>query len=323
MGAPNAPPLVGAVYLRPKLDRDDLGEYSTSDDCPRHIIRPGDPRESGKIDLETGTISFDPSMMHIPRSSESNLRLENMNINSSRNTPIYNPPNGMQESYYQGNQMVSSNPSTTSISDIVGNGPLTIEKLRQIERYKLKQQLQQRQQLKKSQASKYNKTNVLENLTEQASRANVQPIMIDFPSSYVLPISITKNIDNIHRTDYDNQLRILHDNRNRQPHDFSDVTPKKRGKGDIIWYRGPAIHAEERLLNLGSEYNQLSLNRWMNQNKRQKLEGYEYTVVEESINESEDVDDSDDEENMLPDTFPMGLRPSAAHMAYRLRAFEE
>ena len=55
-GLPNAPPLVGAVYVRPKLQRDDLGEYSTSEECPRYIIRPGDPQEEGEIDYVNGTI---------------------------------------------------------------------------------------------------------------------------------------------------------------------------------------------------------------------------------------------------------------------------
>ncbi|GMM57143.1 hypothetical protein DAKH74_037590 [Maudiozyma humilis] len=55
-GLPNAPPLVGAVYVRPRLQRDDLGEYSTSEECPRYIIRPGDPQEEGQIDYVNGTI---------------------------------------------------------------------------------------------------------------------------------------------------------------------------------------------------------------------------------------------------------------------------
>lgn len=43
IGAPNAPPLHGAVYLREIDETDDLGQYSSSRMCPKYIIRPNDP----------------------------------------------------------------------------------------------------------------------------------------------------------------------------------------------------------------------------------------------------------------------------------------
>ncbi|CEP20371.1 RSC1 [Cyberlindnera jadinii] len=43
IGAPNAPPLHGAVYLRDVDPTDDLGQYASSRNCPKYIIRPNDP----------------------------------------------------------------------------------------------------------------------------------------------------------------------------------------------------------------------------------------------------------------------------------------
>lgn len=43
IGAANAPPLHGAVYIRDIDETDDLGQYSTSRICPKYIIRPNDP----------------------------------------------------------------------------------------------------------------------------------------------------------------------------------------------------------------------------------------------------------------------------------------
>lgn len=48
IGAPNAPPLYGAVYLREIDDSDDLGQYSTSRHCPKYIIRPNDPNSGNR-----------------------------------------------------------------------------------------------------------------------------------------------------------------------------------------------------------------------------------------------------------------------------------
>lgn len=44
IGAPNAPPLHGAVYLRDVDETDDLGQYASSRNCPKYIVRPNDPQ---------------------------------------------------------------------------------------------------------------------------------------------------------------------------------------------------------------------------------------------------------------------------------------
>lgn len=61
MGDENAPPLVGAVYLGPVYAKDDLGEFATSLDCPRYIIRPGESFEDGEVDEKHGTLTVDLS----------------------------------------------------------------------------------------------------------------------------------------------------------------------------------------------------------------------------------------------------------------------
>ena len=90
-GLPNAPPLVGAVYIRPKVPRDDLGEYSTSDECPRYIIRPGDPQEEGQIDYENGTILTNSSThgSAIPRRVDSSARMNSGSPGPSGSYPKY------------------------------------------------------------------------------------------------------------------------------------------------------------------------------------------------------------------------------------------
>lgn len=90
-GLPNAPPLVGAVYIRPKVPRDDLGEYATSDECPRYIIRPGDPQEEGQIDYENGTILTNSSThgSAIPRRVDSSTRMNNGSPGPSGSHPKY------------------------------------------------------------------------------------------------------------------------------------------------------------------------------------------------------------------------------------------
>ncbi|CCE63594.1 hypothetical protein TPHA_0F01090 [Tetrapisispora phaffii CBS 4417] len=70
-GAHNGPPAIGAVYIRPVLEKDDLGEYSTSPDCPRYIIRPNDPQPEGIIDFKNGIIVTKESSSHTVRRSSS------------------------------------------------------------------------------------------------------------------------------------------------------------------------------------------------------------------------------------------------------------
>ena len=91
MGLPNAPPLVGAVYLRPRLLKDDLGEYSTSLELPRYVIKPGDPPEEGKIDYENGTIIVNKPLANvpsIPKSMRSPPKLTQPHVGGIQLTPM-------------------------------------------------------------------------------------------------------------------------------------------------------------------------------------------------------------------------------------------
>lgn len=155
--------------------------------------------------------------------------------------------------------------------------------------------------------------------------------MPDAPGAYVLPLSITKNVEVVQRADYGSQVRRL---------GKDNVPKKKRAKGEILWFRGPSVVVSERLINLRGE-NDVPLNRWF---KKRKLEAMDYEEVEEvddtqtpegdgaSRNNSisftpgldneeygSEDDDSDDEEEQLPGTFPLGLRPSAQYMAWKLQ----
>lgn len=101
MGNPNAPPLIGAVYIGPVYAKDDLGEFSTSLDCPRYIIRPGDPHEDGTIDEEHGLLTVDPSKVSTTNHSQ-----------SKTNYPI--PPPGVQLSTHNSRQHTPKNNGSTS-----------------------------------------------------------------------------------------------------------------------------------------------------------------------------------------------------------------
>lgn len=321
-GAVNAPPLIGAVYMRPKLERDDLGEYSTSDDCPRYIIRPGDPPEDGKIDFETSTIITNTTTATaLPKNSQSNSRLatlkqnrSNTGLNSLRNG-MYTPPLGSATGITNAVTGVVSPSPRIGTPNGLGTG-LTVQGLKQHQLNKQQLHLQQQQQHKKSQASGYNLTTIVNNLAAQASKTSLGHISVDAPGVFVLPVSITKNVDVLQRADYGSQVRRL----------GKDQVPKrKRNKGEVLWFRGPSVAIEERLLNSGDEHLQLPLNRWLSKNKKQKLdyEEVEETVEEDEENEAsdeEDESDLDNEEDFLPDSFPLGLRPSARFMAYKLDA---
>lgn len=327
--AVNAPPLIGGVYMRPKLERDDLGEYSTSDDCPRYIIRPGDPPEEGKIDFETSTIiTNSTTATALPKTSQSNSRLTSLKHNRS-NTAL----NAMRNGLYTppiGNAAALANAGMQSPGSRLGtpNGlgqQLTVQGLKQHQLNKQQLQLQQQQQHKRSQASGYNLTTIVNNLAAQASKTSLGHIAVDSPSAFVLPVTITKNVDVLQRTDYDSQVRRL---------GKDQVPRKKRNKGEVLWFRGPSVVIEERLLNSGDKHLQPPLNRWFakNVNKKPKLA---YEEIEEPVEPSEaDQDEDDDsdeseydicldqEEEVLPDSFPLGLRPSARFMAFKLAARE-
>lgn len=346
-GAVNAPPLIGAVYLRPKLERDDLGEYSTSDDCPRYIVRPGDPPEEGRIDFDTGTIITNTqTATALPKTGQSSARLASLKqnrsgsgLNALRNG-MYTPPLGANGPATV-DTLGSSSPKLSTPNGLVPGQQLTVQGLKQHQLNKQQLHFQQQQQHKRSQASGYNLTTIVNNLAAQASRNSIGHISVDSPSVYVLPVSITKNVDVLQRTDYPSQVRRL---------GKEQVPRKKRNKGEVLWFKGPSVAIEERLLNSGDERLQPSLNRWFskNTNKRPKLD-LDYEVVEEPaykadvgenaenvaynnnsssgnvpIDDEDDSsfseDDSDDEneQETLQDSYPLGLRPSARFMAFRL-----
>ncbi|AGO10449.1 AaceriABL005Cp [[Ashbya] aceris (nom. inval.)] len=309
-GAVNAPPLVGAVYLRPKIKKDDLGEYSTSDDCPRYIIRPGDPPEVGRIDPETGTIITNSQTASVlPKMNMSTPRLSSLNrngsysnligrsgspINMTRSTQYFPPvPNGDLRNLPIVQQIPNSTiPSAQSSakggiqgamgSSINGTTPA------------------------------YQPPSIINNLAAQAKTNNtvLGNILVDTPGAYVLPISITKNVEVLQRTDYNNQVRRL----------GKEQVPKKRkNKGEVLWFKGASVVCYERLLNTGGDMD-VPLNRWFK--KKRKLD---YEEVDEEVgdgtqveNGSNDEYDSQDEHTELPGTFPMGLRPSAKYMSYKI-----
>lgn len=322
-GAVNAPPLVGAVYMRPKLERDDLGEYSTSDDCPRYIIRPGDPPEAGKIDFETSTILTNTTTATaLPKTSQSNSRLSSLKHNRS-GTGL----NGMRNGLYSppiGSAAALANAQGSRLGTPNGLGQqLTVQGLKQHQLNKQQLHLQQQQQHKRSQASGYNLTTIVNNLAAQASKTSLGHISIDAPSSFVLPISITKNVDVLQRADYDSQVRRL---------GKDQVPRRKRHKGEVLWFRGPSVAIEERLLNSGDRRLQPPLNRWFSKNVNKKPKPkLDYEETEEVVDTSQvDVDEDDEsedseydisldqEDEALPDSFPLGLRPSARFMAFKL-----
>ena len=193
-------------------------------------------------------------------------------------------------------------------------GPLTVQGLKQHQLQRLQQQQHQYQQQKRSQASRYNIPTIIDDLTSQASRGNLGNILIDAASSFVLPISITKNVDVLQRTDPHSQTKRS---------GREEMFPWKKTKGEILWFRGPSVIVNERVINSGDAHLDRPLNRWFNTNKRRKLE---YEEVEDTIEEGTERDETDDaiepdvenEKESLPGPFSLGLRPSAKFTAHRL-----
>lgn len=312
-GAVNAPPLVGAVYLRPKLRRDDLGEYSTSDDCPRYIIRPGDPPPPGKYDDETGTVITNqhpgttvPRGPHRLSSLTRNIQQTPITTRQSRPTQYYPPP-----------VTKGQHPSP----------PLPLpphQQMMQKHQQQQQQQLQQHLMLQSQQAGNqvqvkssgsgsgfaegskpipYRSTAIINDLISQmkapgAPNANVS---VDAPAAAILPIPLTKNIELLQRADYNSQIRRLGKN---------NVPKRRRAKGEVIWFKGPSVVVSERLINSGTE---TPLNRWF---KKQKVEKSEH---EKEGAQATSTEDNEDETEIYPGSFPMGLRPSLEYMAFKLR----
>lgn len=346
MGSLNAPPIVGAVYLRPQVERDDLGEYSTSNECPKHIIKPGDHQEDGKIDYEMGLITTQPSASskyyynkHHAKSNRSSSSLA-----SERNSPVITSENQMLNNNNVNNIIINggnvlNNISNTTMNTMTSNATnmnnfnnVDISKLKPRQLHRLQEQQleavrqqQQQQQTMKNQLAGYNLATVVNNLTAQATRNNGTPVVVDVPNSYVLPISITKNIETLQRTDPNNDFR----------RNIDKIIPRKRTKGEVVWFRGPSIKCEERLLNSNSQIFDYSLNELVNLNKKGK---YDYLEYEEEIldharatrHKKKDIMEDDEEfiiqeepvdcieKSKIVGTFQMGLRPSAKYMAHKL-----
>ncbi|CCK70154.1 RSC subunit protein RSC1 KNAG_0D04080 [Huiozyma naganishii CBS 8797] len=326
-GSPNTPPLIGAVYLRPPVERDDLGEYSSSPDCPKYIIRPGDPQdEEGKFDYETGTLTIfiDPNNppirpIHVPGRRG---RPPNVHLVSERSTPANN--------------------DRTNTSDTSGDS-MTVQRMKRLQQ---QQSDLKRRQDARGELSGYADTTVVDNLAAEASKNPMLPVVVDIPNSYILPVSITKNVELLQRADASSDQR-----RNTNPVDrlYGDkLMRKKRGPGDVLWFTGPSIYIEERLLNSGNPLLDCSLNDFVGSNKKPKLS---YDELEEEVVENvrstrnkkkelledqatffddldETVDDGLPEEKeptdvlRLPGTYVLGLRPSAKFTAFKLQSKE-
>ena len=306
-GAINGPPLIGAVYLRPKLLKDDLGEYSTSDDCPRYIIRPGDPQEDGKIDFEMGTITTNSTTTsNLPKTSHSNIKLSNLKQNKMingmpavQNTQFPLIINGSK------NMM---NRTSIPIKKIPVNNQQSIElsaKARQV-------QSLQNYQINSKRTTEYNLSSIVANLTNKAAKNSVGQVMVDTPGAYVLPVSLSKNVDILQRSDIENQTKR---------YGKENVIKSKKNKGEILWFRGPSVHINERMIINGTDNFTVPLNRWV---KKRKLD---YEEIEEPIDEGEGEIDSDDDgvaepndDVTLPNMEVIGLKASASYIAYKLHS---
>ncbi|CCF56059.1 hypothetical protein KAFR_0A06240 [Kazachstania africana CBS 2517] len=296
IGEPNAPPLVGAVYVRPKLTKDDLGEYSTSDECPRYIIRPNDAQEDGVIDYNTGTIIVSqnmtpqPSSAHMPvlhtkTSNVSGTNIPSMRYSSNnRSSSIVKPikPNDIKA-------RLGSTLSTTKLNQIIVNKEApTNESLTLL-------------------------------LNDLSSKSNLTHVVVDSPGAYLAPLSIKINEKTVELADHSNQARYF----NKE-----DLNVRKKNKiHEILWFRGSSVDVTERLINLGGEALQVPLNRWTLLANKRELPNLDYEEIEEEGVDSENDDEEDhysedseneDESKNIPGPFVFGPRPSAKFMSYKL-----
>ncbi|KAL3232603.1 Chromatin structure-remodeling complex subunit RSC1 [Nakaseomyces bracarensis] len=243
LGDPRAPPVVGAVYLRPKLDRDDLGEYSTSDDCPRYIIRPNDPKTQldGKIENETGTmITSMSTAKSIPTINYSTPKLNV--LSESGNSNMDNIPRQNIHTPYS----LSLSKGNVTIPNLSRkNGPITVTDLhsRNVAKYIAK--LREEEIDKLLEAAKYCRSTTVSKINSEVmyERPHDQAIK-STPNAFVLPLAIKKNIEVLHKTDIAHQLRS----------NDTNILPKRRNREDIIWYPAPAISVSQRLVDQGYKY---------------------------------------------------------------------
>ncbi|CCD27086.1 uncharacterized protein NDAI_0J01940 [Naumovozyma dairenensis CBS 421] len=317
-GAANAPPLIGAVYLRPKVEKDDLGEYSTSDDCPRYIIRPNDPQEQGTIDYENGTIiptyknNYSTSgyasnrtqsvKQHTqPMAQNNNSKIMTAATTTMRNTTPMTLQNKIPA--VQNNKFPirpsKPTPLTTIPTQRRPTPPQHTTRGPYISHIGNKNRIQKEQQRKEQIKYRLHKvkskikqtptdlTTAINALTTHTSKSTNGQIVLSAPSAYVLPTEISLNNEplstittTLQCSDLENQLRR---------YTKEELMIKKRSQRDattdeVIWFRGPSIFVKNRLLNMGSEPFQVPLNRWfLDSNlKRRKLD---YEEVEETIDD--------------------------------------
>ncbi|KAL3229538.1 Chromatin structure-remodeling complex subunit RSC1 [Nakaseomyces bracarensis] len=237
-GDPTAPPLIGAVYLRPKVKRDDLGEYSTSDDCPRYIIRPTDPPEKGVIDEVHGTIITNMQTANaLPRTSQSSTRLPTLK-QTKPNVGMSSPHMAMKQVPYQKpsmpitqtkpimpNRAMAPSSTNNSMNNHKIQKPNSIQNLRQpVHNY--------------TQMNSSALNGVVSDLSNQAAKGGMRYITIDVPHSYVLPLPFNFSSEPVAVADVGNRTRRIAENPNISTN-------------NIIWYRGPGISVRERYIDSG------------------------------------------------------------------------
>ncbi|KAH7591000.1 Bromodomain [Nakaseomyces glabratus] len=327
LGVPNAPPIVGGVYMRSKLDRDDLGEYSTSDDCPKHIIRPNDPKDrlEGKIDNDMGTIIVSGGMGNLARMTPSHTKLNTMRDNHIENNYQFNN----NESASLPFSLAKENVPIPNLNKT--NRPLNISDLhsRHVAQFVANQR--QREITHNLEAAKYSHATIADKIANEASKhTRLGQQIVSLPHSYVLPLSITKNTGVLQTSDISNQSR-------RQKEDA--LMPRKRTKEEILWFTGPSVSINERLMDSGI-VRTLSMNTLTNSSKdRLDYEEFEEVIpvirkrskrntrniieqVEEEEFDKEEAQttkkDEDDSVTQLFHTSLHSLRPSASFMSHRL-----
>lgn len=93
IGAPNAPPLHGAVYVRGIDESDDLGQYSTSRICPKYIIRPNDPTPTDSPSSTTPIVTYPRNSVHPGQQPQNPYQQHNQPVapNFYHATPSYIP----------------------------------------------------------------------------------------------------------------------------------------------------------------------------------------------------------------------------------------
>lgn len=304
-GAPNAPPLVGGVYLRPKQLKDDLGEYSTSDECPRYIIRPGDPVEKGEVNEQTGTIRSVTPIANTPLKSNSTVRLAS--LKSSKESSPANSSNNSTST--------RGRPSNASLN----KSRLTaiIDKQKVPEKRKNKMPIEKKQKQQRSSIQE-----ILSNLEANNTKHHQGQIVVDSPGAFVLESENEspelKNLKLLQYTDASNDVRRL---------GRGKVTNSSKFDGELLLFRGPSVSIQERVLNSHAKKLGSRLNQWNLPLEKLNLEFDE--IEEELSGKSGTSNDNEGSKNtakfdtdsitMDCTTFDASLYPSATYVAHRLR----